>query len=314
MSESPYENHDSVSIPHLIGVVAGALCISFAPIFAVLASRGNGGVGMWDSAFWRVAIGALAIGVMFAFQRKRILPERGEFRTGWAWIWLPGAFFAADFWAWHWSFDHTSAANSTLLANTSILWVTLFAWLVWKEKIGKKFVIGTVVAFGGMAVLMLSSSTREPPTEGNPLFGDCLALVTAVFYAAYQLSMKRYRREHSAPVLLFWASVVAAVILFPIAWFHPDPFFPRSWNVWGCLLGIGILVHACGQGMIAYGLGGVPASLASVTLLIQPVVTAFWGFIILGQPLVPWQAAGAVVVVIGLFLAIRGQLGRSERK
>lgn len=227
---------------------------------------------------------------------------------------VAGAFFAADFWAWHWSFDHTSAANSTLLANTSILWVTLFAWLVWKEKIGKKFVIGTVAAFGGMAVLMLSSSTREPPTEGNPLFGDCLALVTAAFYAAYQLSMKRYRREHSAPVLLFWASVVAAVILFPIAWFHPDPFFPRSWNVWGCLLGIGILVHACGQGMIAYGLGGVPASLASVTLLIQPVVTAFWGFIILGQPLVPWQAAGAVVVVIGLFLAIRGQLGRSERK
>ena len=161
---------------------------------------------------------------------------------------------------------------------------------------------------------MLSSSPRVPPTDGTPGFGDCLALVTAVFYASYQLSIKRYRREHSAPVLLFWASAVAAVILFPIAWFHPDPFWPGSLKVWGSLLGIGVLVHACGQGLIAYGLGGVQASLAAVTLLVQPVVTAIWGVVILGQPLVPWQIAGAVIVVIGLFLAIQGRVGRSEDK
>ena len=161
---------------------------------------------------------------------------------------------------------------------------------------------------------MLSSSTRVPPTGGNPVFGDCLALVTAVFYASYQLSIKRYRREHSAPVLLFWASAVAAVILFPIAWFHPDPLWPGSLKVWGSLLGIGVLVHACGQGLIAYGLGGVPASLAAVTLLVQPVVTAIWGVVILGQPLVAWQIAGAVIVVSGLFLAIQGRVGRSEDK
>lgn len=312
MRDSPHHSHYSVSIPHLLGVIGGALCISFAPIFAVLANRGEGGVGMWDSAFWRVALGAVAIGVMFAFQRKRILPRAGEFQKGAMWIWLPGAFFAADFWAWHWSFDHTSAANSTLLANTSILWVTLFAWLVWKEQIGRKFIIGTAAAFGGMALLMLSSSTRVPPTDGTPVFGDCLALVTAVFYASYQLSIKRYRREHSAPVLLFWASAVAAVILFPIAWFHPDPFWAGSFEVWGSLLGIGVLAHACGQGLIAYGLGGVPASLAAVTLLVQPVVTAIWGVVILSQPLVAWQIAGAVIVVIGLFLAIQGRVGRSE--
>ena len=39
-------------------------------------------------------------------------------------------------------------------------------------------------------------------------------------------------------------------------------------DVWACWLGIGILVHACGQGLIARWLGGVPASLALVTLLI----------------------------------------------
>ncbi|HQW28161.1 MAG TPA: EamA family transporter, partial [Verrucomicrobiales bacterium] len=56
---------------------------------------------------------------------------------------------------------------------------------------------------------------------------------------------------------------------------------------------------------------GVPASLASVTLLIQPVATAVLGVGILGQVLVPWQVVGAGIVVAGLFLAIRGRISRT---
>ncbi|MCB1065705.1 MAG: EamA family transporter [Verrucomicrobiae bacterium] len=74
-----------------------------------------------------------------------------------------------------------------------------------------------------------------------------------------------------------------------------------------------MLSHACGQGLIAYGLGGVPASLASVVLLVQPVCTALLGAVILGQPLVFWQVIGGTAVVAGLFLAIRGQVAIARR-
>jgi len=160
--------------------------------------------------------------------------------------------------------------------------------------------------------LMLSSTTREPSTAGNPIFGDFLALLTALFYASYQLCMKRFRRDHSAPLLMFWASAVAALILFPLAWFHSDPFWPSGGKIWGALIGLGVLSHACGQGLIAYGFGGLPASLATVTLLIQPVATAFLGVWILDQPLVPMQMLGSAVVIGGLFFAIRGQVNRSN--
>ncbi|MEN8716607.1 MAG: hypothetical protein ABF384_16970, partial [Verrucomicrobiales bacterium] len=94
----------SLLYPHLFGLIAGALCIAFAPIFAVLASQGDGAVGMWDSAFWRVCLGAIALGILFGVQRKRVIPKRSEFSGGYMWLWLPGLVFAGDFWAWHWSF------------------------------------------------------------------------------------------------------------------------------------------------------------------------------------------------------------------
>lgn len=296
-----------ISLRHYLCLVAGACLIAFSPIFAVLSRQGPGAVGMWDAAFWRVGIGTGTLGLLFALQRQRLWPQRAEFQNGHAWLWFPGLVFAGDFWAWHWSFEHTSVANSTLLANTAILWVTLFAWLVWKERLGRVFVGGALFAGLGVLLLMLSSAHREPPVAGNPVFGDFLALVTAGFYTAYQLSMKRYRREHSAPKLMFWASAVGAVVLFPLAFWGKDSFWPGSPSVWMSLIGLGALCHAGGQGLIAYGLGGVPASLASVTLLVQPVLTAFLGVLLLKQAVVPWQVAGAVMVVIGLFFAIRGQ-------
>lgn len=310
MSSSESVAPPTISIRHYLGLIAGALCIAFAPIFAVMSATGDGSVGMWDAAFWRVFFGAAALGLLFGIRRQRIVPSRGDFADSHAWIWLPGLVFALDFWAWHWSFEHTSVANSTLLANTAILWVTLFAWLVWKERITRLFSLGAFAAFVGMAILMMSSTKRVPPTDGNPVFGDLMALLTAVFYASYQLLMKRHRRNHSAPVLMFWASAVASIFLLPLALIHGDPFLPGDATKWLPLVGLGVVSHACGQGLIAYGIGGVPASLASVTLLVQPVATAFLGVWILGQPLVPWQIAGAVIVVLGLFFAIRGQMGR----
>lgn len=314
MTKLPHPGHENaISGRHLLAVIGGALCIAFAPIFAVLSTRGPDGVGMWDAAFWRLFFGALALAILFLIQRKRILPTRRDFHYGNAWLWLPGLALGGDFWVWHWSFENTSVANATLLANTAIIWVTLFAWFFWKERITRLFLGGAVLAFAGMILLLASSTRREPPVAGDPVFGDFLALLTAVFYAVYQLSIKRYRREHSAPVLLFWASAVGALVLFPLALSHGDPLLPGSAMMWLPLLGIGFLSHACGQGLIAYGLGGVPASLASVTLLIQPVATAILGVSLLGQALVPWQIAGAAVVVTGLFFAVRGQFpGRRD--
>ena len=153
---------------------------------------------MLDVAFWRVFFGTLAMGGVLMIG-GRIAPKSSG-AGGRAWLWFPGLIFAGDFAVWHWSFEHTSVANSTLLANVAIVFVSVFSWLVWKEKISRGFLAGALVAGAGVVMLVVSSATREtPPVDGNPVFGDFLALVTACFYGTYLLSIKYFRRWHSAP-------------------------------------------------------------------------------------------------------------------
>lgn len=285
--------------------------IGFAPIFVVLAGR-LGGVGMLDAAFWRVAIGAFAMSLLMGLNRQPFL-QKGV-AIG-AWIWLPGLIFAGDFAVWHASFAHTSVANSTLLANTSLVLVTLFAWLFWKETIRLPFIIGACLAAVGVVLIVYSSTSRGEVVEGgNPILGDFLGLATAFFYAAYLLTTKGYRRKHAAQRLMFWSGLVAAICLFPIALLHPAQFLPSSWVGWLPLIGVGFISHAGGQGLIAYGLAGLPASLSAITLLVQPVCTALLGWVILGQELVSWQVIGGAAVLTGLAIAVRGQIQRSPAR
>ena len=101
-------------------LLAGGVCIAFAPIFVRLSDTGP-----LASAFWRVA---LAIPVVWAWAALSGAPRREKApagRTHFRYLFLAGLFFALDLGVWHWSIVWTSVANATLLANLAPIVVTL---------------------------------------------------------------------------------------------------------------------------------------------------------------------------------------------
>ena len=62
-------------------------------------------------------------------------------------------------------------------------------------------------------------------------------------------------------------------------------------------------VHFAGQGSIAWAMGRLPTSLASVVVLVQPVVATYAGFLLFGEALGPLQTLGAAVALSGVVLA-----------
>ena len=74
---------------------------------------------------------------------------------------------------------------------------------------------------------------------------------------------------------------------------------------WSILLGLALGVQIFGQGGVAFGLGRVPAPVASVILLVQPVVSAIAGWLMFGEALIAIQIFGAGLVLTGVWLAQR---------
>ena len=71
------------------------------------------------------------------------------------------------------------------------------------------------------------------------------------------------------------------------------------------LLGLALVSHFAGQGLIVYAFGHLPASLTSLNLLLQPEFAASLGWLLLDQALSGQQLLGAAIVLGALFFANR---------
>jgi len=86
----------------------------------------------------------------------------------------------------------------------------------------------------------------------------------------------------------------------------PQPMFPHSAGGWWVLVALALVTQIMGQGLIAYAFAHLPASLSSVSLLIQPVMATFFAWILFGEPVGPIQYIGGAVVLAGIWLSKRG--------
>ena len=282
----------------LIALLAGALGIAFSPIFVRLSE-----LGPTATAFWRVGFAVPALYVWTRLERTDgPRSRRPSTRSDYLRLTLVGLFFAGDLAFWHWSIKFTSVANATLLANFAPIFVAPVSWLLFKERFTRTFVLGLVLAIAGAVVLMGQSLHLSM----DALFGDALGLVTAMFYGGYILAVGRLRTEFSTATIMTWSGVVTALALLPIALLSGESLIAGTATGWAVLLGLALFSHAGGQSLIAYALAHLPASFSSVSLLLQPAAAAVLAWALLGEPLGPWQAVGAVIVLLGILLARRG--------
>jgi drug/metabolite transporter (DMT)-like permease len=284
----------------LLALFAGATCIGMSPIFVRVSETGP-----TATAFWRVALAVPGLWAMWFAWGRQPAQAGGTAPAPLAWPLLlaAGVAFAGDLGFWHLSIKLTSVANSTLLANLAAIFVTLAAWLLYRQAPTRLFAAGLVTALAGVCMLVSTSMAFSP----TALAGDGLGVVTAMFYAWYILTVKRLRDGGAGTLhLMAVTTTVTAVLLLPAALLAGEVMLPATGAGWLKLLGIALVSHSAGQGLITYALAHLPAAFSSVSLLFQPVMAAVFAWVLLGEPLVPLQIAGGLVVLAGIYLARRG--------
>lgn len=280
--------------PALLALLAGATCIALSPIFVRVSEAGP-----TATAFWRVAIAVPILWALYLRSKKTTRRYSGK----WPLLLAAGFAFAGDLAFWHASVKLTSVANSTLLANLASIFVTLALWVFLRQRPGGLFLAGLATALVGVSLLVHTSLQFS----ATGLLGDALGVVTAMFYAGYILAVKGLRdRGETTLHLMAVSTTITAIFLFPAALASGDRMVPASAFGWWMLIGLALISHAAGQGLIAYALAHLPAAFSSVSLLFQPMMAALFAWVLLSEALVPLQIFGALVVLAGIYLARRG--------
>jgi len=215
---------------------------------------------------------------------------------------LSGLFLALHFATWISSLNFTSVANSTVLVNTTPVWVALLAPWLTQDRVSRRAWLGIATSVAGGIVIGLgdfAGGTRA-------LLGDGLALAGSLALAFYMLCGRNLRAKLSLPAyltvcyssatMLLWAAVVAVGL--PATGFNV--------KTWSALFGMALVSQHLGHSSYNWAMKYFSAGFVAVCLLGEPVLSSLLAWWLFGEALTWGKAAGGALILAGVYLAATG--------
>ncbi len=274
-----------------LAAVLGVLTISFSAIFVRLA-----GVSPDTAAFFRALYALPVLAVLW----RLLDPGRRPARRRWL-AFASGLLLGLDLAFWHRSIHWIGAGLATVLGNTQVIFVGLAAWLLFRESPRRPVLLGVPLAFVGMA--LVSGLGRPGAYGADPVRGTVYGLLTGITYTAFLLLFRQSTRDQASPVGGFLdATVGTAIATGAIGWLVGGLDLAWSWPAHGWLVALALGSQVIGWLLITYALPRLPALETSVILLLQPMATVLWAFLLFAEELSPLQWLGVALVLGGVGL------------
>ena len=249
-------------------------------------------------AFWRCLIGSGITGVWVIARRWSSLGAltRREIRL----TVIAGVFLGLHFATWIPSLTLTTIAASTALVAPQPIWAALIARAT-GVRISSRVWIGIAIAFSGVIVLTGVDLSVDPAH----LWGDALALVGAVFSAAYVSVAERVRKTVDTSTMTFVLYAVSALTILPLVFIFGQQLVGFDAQAWALILAVTLGAQLLGHSMMTRVLSSTSATVVSLAILFEmpgaTLVAAIW----LGQvpPLALLPAAA--LILAGLAIVIK---------
>jgi drug/metabolite transporter (DMT)-like permease len=240
-------------------------------------------------AFWRMVAVSIIWNVLLLATGRRV--TRRDVRQ----VFLPGVFFGLNLAVFFAGATHNSVANAALIGSLApFLIVPVGAWL-FKEYINPRALVFAVLAFGGVALVLLSA----PPNGDASLEGNAFGMLAMLLLVAYVGSTKYFRVDMDVTTFMATICPIAAVAVLPLAIAHGDV-FGMSGTGWTYTLILTLTSGVAAQGLLVYAQKTIQIGTIGIAQVAQPALAVVWSFLLLGEVVNQRQAAGIAIVVGGL--------------
>ncbi len=219
-------------------------------------------------------------------------------RRGWSWRSVVVAIpYAATFTLYTLANKYTTAANAIFLQDTAPFYILILGPLLLGERIRLRdlsFMAALLIGLG-----LIFASTREATLyASNPRLGDSLAVVSGLTWALTLLGLRwiavraeNHADEPAAAVVAgcLVASLFAALFAFPV----------ENGNVgnWLIVAYLGVVQIALAYVFITAGIRHVYALEVSLLLLVEPVLSPVWVWLLLAESPAALAVLGGAIVI-----------------
>ena len=199
---------------------------------------------------------------------------------------------------------YTTAARTSLFANTSPVFTLLISFIFAREVFSRRKLIGVFMGLAGIIIAAVSRGSDAFSSGISTLAGDVLALLSGVFWASFTVFGGSVSGRYNGAFCTVLYRLCGLLLMAPVLFFC-DVEFALPWKVW-----LGFLYVAGISGGVAVWLWSIaqkylePGVLGSFGYLSAFSATLF-SIVFLGEKLTFAFAAAFILIIGGMALVIR---------
>ena len=185
---------------------------------------------------------------------------------------------------------------STVIQYTYPIFISIFAALLFKEKINFKLISALFIGWFGILIILNPYQSRLYEIDNFSIF---IAFVGALTTSLAYIAVKKLSSREDIFIIIKYFPLISVITLLPIVclnWITPQV----NDLIW--IIGIGIFTQA-GQTFLTLGLKNLPASQASSINYLQVLFGSIWGIYIFGENITLNFVIGSLFVLLGTIIS-----------
>lgn len=251
-------------------------------------------------SFWRWF---LALIIITPFTWRHVWADRETIKQNWPILTLFGFLGVTTFnTLLYTALKTTTAINAALIQAAMPSMVLCLMWMLWREKVNRNQLIGTVLCMIG-AIWIIAKGSPDLLRSLNFVQGDLLIVLAVGLYAFYSAMLRKRPKMH--PLAFLTSSFgLGVLMLTPLYFFEVSQvgMMPITPTVITSLL-----YMAIGPSILAYlfwndGLSVLGPNRGGLFINLIPLFTAILSVIFLGESLQIFHLVGGLLLLFGIVL------------
>jgi drug/metabolite transporter (DMT)-like permease len=273
--------------------IAGKIALAHLPVISVVS--------------FRLQISAtVLLGIYFA-HRNRAPVRRSDL---WTFVYLGFFGYVVNQGCFVIGLSRTTSEHSVVIVAMGPIVILLLASALKLEKLTVAKSLGMAISFFGVLLL---ETEHGSPMRSPLLLGDLITLTGTMGFAMYTVLGKRVAKAYDALTITTFGTVVAAILLLPVA-VHQGAHLNWKgvgWAGWTALVYMAVASGVAGFLMFYWLLRHMDASRVVAINYFQPVVVFLASIPILGEHPTVQLLVSAALVILGVYLT--EHISRKER-
>lgn len=201
---------------------------------------------------------------------------------------------------------YTYSSNVSLIVSTIPMITGIMSVIVYKKPFFNiKSIIGFILAYGGVAAIILNGSK----IEGIEPIGDVFALLAALMFSLYTIVMHRVQKGYHIIALTRKVFVYSLIVMIGLALISNEPMIIQKINgpIFMSILFLGIVASSFAFILWNKAIELVGSVMTNQFIYLIPVVTTILSVAFMGEELTWIKFFGGLCIIGGLYLSEKSQ-------